>query len=53
MAPKTTTKTRHHDHGVLAYGAMQYNHGALRLDAVQKGQIMKFLQILVYFVLKF
>jgi hypothetical protein len=33
------------DHGALAYGAMQYNHGALRLGAVQKGQIMKFLQI--------
>jgi hypothetical protein len=31
------------DHDVLAYGAMQYNHGALRLGAVQKGQIVKFL----------
>jgi hypothetical protein len=33
------------DHGALAYGAMQYNHGALGLGAVQKGQIVKFLQI--------
>jgi hypothetical protein len=33
------------DHGALAYGAMQYNHGALELGAVQKGQIVKFLQI--------
>jgi hypothetical protein len=33
------------DHGVLACGAMQYNHGALGLGAVQKGQIVKFLQI--------
>jgi hypothetical protein len=33
------------DHGALAYDAMQYNHGALELDAVQKGQIVKFLQI--------
>jgi hypothetical protein len=24
------------DHGVLAYGDMQYNHGGLELDAVQK-----------------
>jgi hypothetical protein len=31
------------DHGALAYGAMQYNHGALGLDAVQNGQIVKFL----------
>jgi hypothetical protein len=33
------------DHGALAYGAMQYNHSALGLSAVQKGQIVKFLQI--------
>jgi hypothetical protein len=33
------------DHGVLAYGAMQYNHGVLGLGVVQKGQIVKFLQI--------
>jgi hypothetical protein len=33
------------DHGALAYGAMQYNYDALGLGAVQKGQIMKFLQI--------
>jgi hypothetical protein len=25
------------DHGALAYGAMQYNHDALRLGVVQKG----------------
>jgi hypothetical protein len=29
----------------LANGAMQYHHGALRLGAVQKDQIMIFLQI--------
>jgi hypothetical protein len=34
------------DHGALAWGAMQYNHGVLGLGAVQKGQIMIFLQIL-------
>jgi hypothetical protein len=33
------------NHGALAYGAMQYIHGALGLGAVQKGQIVKFLQI--------
>jgi hypothetical protein len=33
------------DHGALANGAMQYNHGALKLGAVQKGQIVKKLQI--------
>jgi hypothetical protein len=33
------------DHGALACGAMQYNHGALGLGVVQKGQIVKFLQI--------
>jgi hypothetical protein len=33
------------DHGALAYGAMQYNYGALRLGAIQNGQIVKFLQI--------
>jgi hypothetical protein len=33
------------DHGVLAYGAMQYNYGALGLGVVQKGQIVKFLKI--------
>jgi hypothetical protein len=33
------------DHGALACGAMQYNHGVLGLGAVQKGQIVKFLQI--------
>jgi hypothetical protein len=31
-------------HGALTYGAMQYNHGALGLGAVQKGQIVNFLQ---------
>jgi hypothetical protein len=29
------------DHDALANGAMQYNQGALRLGAVQKGQIVK------------
>jgi hypothetical protein len=33
------------DHGALACGSMQCNYGALGLDAVQKGQIMDFLQI--------
>jgi hypothetical protein len=33
------------DYAALAYGAMQYNHGVQRLDAVQKGQIIKKLQI--------
>jgi hypothetical protein len=33
------------DHGVLACGAMQYNHGAMGLSVVQKGLIVKFLQI--------
>jgi hypothetical protein len=33
------------DHGALACGVMQYNHDALGLGAVQKGQILKFLQI--------
>jgi hypothetical protein len=33
------------NHGALAYGAMQYNYGALELGVVQKGQIVKFLQI--------
>jgi hypothetical protein len=33
------------DHGTLACGAMQYNHGVLGLGAVQKGQIVNFLQI--------
>jgi hypothetical protein len=29
----------------LAYGAMQYNYGALGLSAMQKDQIIKILQI--------
>jgi hypothetical protein len=33
------------DHGALACGAMQYNHGAMGLGVVQKGQIVKKLQI--------
>jgi hypothetical protein len=33
------------DHGALAYAAMQYNHGAMGLGAVQKDQIVNFLQI--------
>jgi hypothetical protein len=33
------------DHDALACGAMQYNHGAMRLGVVQKGQIMKFIKI--------
>jgi hypothetical protein len=41
------------DHGVLANGAMQYNNGALRLGAVQKGQIVKFLQIWFILCLSF
>jgi hypothetical protein len=42
------------DHSALAYGAMQYNHGALGLGAVQKGQIVKKLQIrfILYLSLK-
>jgi hypothetical protein len=31
------------EHGALACGTMQYNHGARGLGAVQKGQIVKFL----------
>jgi hypothetical protein len=38
------------DHGTLANGAMQYNHGALRLGAVQKGEI--FIDP-VHFIFKF
>jgi hypothetical protein len=30
------------DHGILAYDIIQYNHGALRLDAVRKGYIIIF-----------
>jgi hypothetical protein len=41
------------DHGALANGAMQYNHGALRLGAVQKGQIVKILQIRFILYLNF
>jgi hypothetical protein len=41
------------DHGALANGAMQYNHGVLRLGAVQKGQIVKFLQIWFILCLSF
>jgi hypothetical protein len=33
------------DHGALANGSIQYNHGALKLGAVQKDQIVKKLQI--------
>jgi hypothetical protein len=33
------------NHGALAYDAVQYNHGALGLGVIQKGQIVKFLQI--------
>jgi hypothetical protein len=33
------------DHDALACGAIQYNHGVLGLDVVQKGQIVKKLQI--------
>jgi hypothetical protein len=38
-----------YDHGVLACGAMQYNHGALGLRAMQKGQIVK--KITIRFIL--
>jgi hypothetical protein len=41
------------DHGVLANGAMQYNHCALRLGAVQKGQIIIFLLIRFILCLSF
>jgi hypothetical protein len=40
-------------HGALIYGAMQYNHGALGLGAVQKGQIINFLQIRFILCLSF
>jgi hypothetical protein len=33
------------DHSALAYGVMQYNYDALGLSIVQKGQIVKNLQI--------
>jgi hypothetical protein len=33
------------DHGALTCGSMQCNYGALRLGAVRKCQIVKFLQI--------
>jgi hypothetical protein len=33
------------DHGALTCGSMQCNYGALGLGAVQKGQIVEFLQI--------
>jgi hypothetical protein len=39
------------DHGALAYSAMQYNHSVLRLNTVQKSQIIK--KKLIHFVLKF
>jgi hypothetical protein len=38
------------NHGVLTYGAMEYNHGALRLGAVQKGQIVKFYRSSLFYV---
>jgi hypothetical protein len=41
------------DHGALAYGAMQYNHSALGLGVVQKGQIVKILQIQFILCLSF
>jgi hypothetical protein len=34
-----------YDYGVLAYSAIQYNHDVLRVGAVQRGQIVKNLQI--------
>jgi hypothetical protein len=40
-------------HGALVYGAMQYNHGALGLGVVQKGQIVKNLQIRFILCLSF
>jgi hypothetical protein len=51
MTPKTATKSC--DHDALAYGAMQYNHGALGLGERQKGQIVKFLQIRFILCLSF
>jgi hypothetical protein len=38
------------DHGALAYGAMQYNHGVLGLGAVQKGQIRNFYRFNSFYV---
>jgi hypothetical protein len=42
-----------YDHGVLAYGAMQYKHGALGLGAVQKGSDREIFIDPVHFVFKF
>jgi hypothetical protein len=41
------------DHGALANGAMQYNHGALRLGTVQKGSDREIFTDPVHFVFKF
>jgi hypothetical protein len=46
--PKIAKKKKSRRHTTMApwpTGTMQCNHGALRLGAVRKGQIVKFLQI--------